>query len=322
MIEPMKRRTKIVDPNIIKLDATRGLAVALFAAGLCACGSGGDGGGATTTPASASPAASEASTTAAGATTAASATSSTTATTTAAPTTAAAITSPTPSSAPPVVTNIDPGDGGAYAPVIDPTHFSSVIDNPYLPFLPGMKWVYEGINENGEHETTTVEVLTATRAVMGVPATVVHDLVEIDGQVAEDTSDWYAQDDQGNVWYLGEDTTAYDGGTTSKEGSWEAGVDGALPGIVMPATPKVGTNGYRQEYRPGDAEDMALVVATGGDQTVGTVYHEVVVTQEWTPLEPDITEQKSYAPGVGVITEDIVRGGTEHHELVSFSGNP
>ena len=217
-----------------------------------------------------------------------------------------------------MLTNIEPGDGGAYSPMIDPAHFSSVVDNPYLPFLPGTRWVYQGVNENEEHETTTIEVLTETRTVMGVPATVVHDLVEIGGKVVEDTSDWYAQDDQGNVWYLGEDTTAYDGGSASKEGSWEAGVDGALPGIVMPATPEVGTNGYRQEYRPGEAEDMALVVAVGGDQTVGTVYRDVVVTQEWTPLEPDITEQKSYAPGVGLITEDLVRGGTEHHELVSF----
>ena len=197
-----------------------------------------------------------------------------------------------------------------------------MVDNPYLPFLPGMRWVYQGVNENGEHETTTVEVLTETRTVMGAPATIVHDLVEIGGELVEDTSDWYAQDDRGNVWYLGEDTTAYDGGRTSKAGSWEAGVAGARPGIVMLATPEVGTIGYRQEYRRGKAEDMALVVAAGGDQTVDTVYHDVVVTQEWTPLEPDVTEQKSYAPGVGLITDDLVRGGTEHSELVSFSGRP
>ena len=304
----MQRRTRII--------------ISISAAGLAACGSGGGDSGGTTTIASApSPTEIAASTTTVVATTAASSTLPTTTTTAPAPTTAVATTAPTPSSAPPVLTSIDPGDGGAYSPVIDPARFSSVVDNPYLPFLPGMKWVYQGVNENGEHETTTIEVLTETRIVMGIPATVVHDLVEIGGNVVEDTSDWYAQDDQGNVWYLGEDTTAYDGARTSKEGSWEAGVDGALPGIVMPATPEVGMTGYRQEYRPGEAEDMAQVVVAGGDQTVGTVYHDVVVTQEWTPLEPDITEQKSYAPGVGLITEDLVLGGTEHHELVSFSGN-
>lgn len=225
-----------------------------------------------------------------------------------------------PTTAPPIIDSIDPGDGGAYAPQIDARRFTHPVDNRYLPFLPGAQWVYQGVNEDGDQETTTVEVLTETRVVMGVTTTIVHDVVTIGTTVVEDTQDWYAQDDDGNVWYFGEDTTAFDGtGSASTEGSWEAGVGGASPGIVMPADPQVTGAGYRQEYRHGTAEDMAIVVATGGDQLVGgTTYRNVVVTQEWTPLEHDIVEQKSYAPGVGLITEELVRGGVEHSELTSF----
>ena len=237
------------------------------------------------------------------------------------PTTPNPTAAPVPSTAPAIVDKIEVPDGGSYAPQVDPARFTHAIDNPYLPFLPGMKWTYQATNENGDQETTTVEVLPDTRTVMGVAATVVHDLVQVGGKTSEDTHDWYAQDDDGNVWYMGEDTTAYDpDGSTSKEGSWEAGVHGALPGIVMAATPTVTGTGYRQEYLRGSAEDMAIVVASGGDQQVGPDnYSNVLTTQEWSPLEPDITEQKSYAPGVGVITEDIVRGGSEHVELVDFT---
>jgi len=237
------------------------------------------------------------------------------------PATPASTAAPVPSTVPAVVEKIYVPDGSSYAPQIDPTKFTHPVDNPYLPFMPGMKWTYQGVDEEGNQETTTVEVLTETRTVMGIAATDVHDFVQVGGRTVEDTHDWYAQDDDGNVWYLGEDTTAYDSdGSTSKEGSWEGGVDGALPGIVMPATPAVTGTGYRQEYLKGSAEDMAIVVATRVDQSVGgNAYHDVVVTQEWTPLEPDITEQKSYAPGVGVITEDIIRGATEHVELAGFT---
>jgi len=228
---------------------------------------------------------------------------------------------PVPSTAPAVVDKIDVPDGSSYAPQIDPTNFTHPVDNPYLPFMPGMKWTYQGVDEEGNQETTAVDVSADTKTVMGIAATDVHDLVQVGGRTVEDTHDWYAQDDDGNVWYLGEDTTAYDSkGSTSKEGSWEGGVGGALPGIVMPATPAVTGAGYRQEYLKGSAEDTAIVVAAGGDQSVGAdTYHDVVVTQEWTPLEPDVTEQKSYAPGVGVITEDIIRGATEHVELAGFT---
>lgn len=223
-----------------------------------------------------------------------------------------------------VINSIDPGDRGVYAPQIDPARFTHPVDNRFLPFLPGTKWVYQGTNDEGDVETTTTEVLPETKTVMGVASTVVHDVVTIGGAVVEDTNDWYAQDDTGNVWYFGENTAAFDSdGSSSKEGSWEAGVDGAFPGIVMPADPQVTGAGYRQEYLHGSAEDMAVVVAVGRDQKVGpTTYHDVIVTQEWTPLEPHTVEQKSYAPGVGLLTEDLLRGGHEHTELQSVTGAP
>lgn len=155
---------------------------------------------------------------------------------------------------------IDPGDGGNYQPSIDPSSFTTRIDNPYLPYLPGARWIYEGETEDGEVERVEVTVTDDRRMVGGVE-TMVHDVVSVDGEVIDDTFDWYAQNDQGNVWYLGEDSTSYDlQRNSSKAGSWEAGVDGALPGIVMLAAPAVDL-AYREEYYRGEAEDMAEVVA-------------------------------------------------------------
>ena len=151
---------------------------------------------------------------------------------------------------------IDPGDNGVYAPTIDPANFVDTIDNPYLPYASGARWVIEVENDDGETEIITVEVLDERRDVMGVSTVVVHDVVAIEGEVIEDTYDWYAQDVDGNVWYFGEDTTSYEDGEVSTDGSWEAGVDGALPGIVMLADPKVSDTGYRQEFLAGEAEDI------------------------------------------------------------------
>jgi hypothetical protein len=156
--------------------------------------------------------------------------------------------------------------------------------------LPGSVWQYEETTADGERQTDTVEVLDEQREVMGVETIVVHDVVkDADGEVIEDTFDWFAQDADGNVWYFGEDTTAYDEGTPSREGSWEAGVDGALPGIVMPADPTVSSPGYRQEYLAGEAEDMGQVIAVSGSVTVpfGS-FDDVVRTRDWSPLEPEI----------------------------------
>jgi hypothetical protein len=217
---------------------------------------------------------------------------------------------------------VDPGDRGNYQPDLDPANFVDVVDNPYLSFKPGMRWVYEGESE-GEAERTEIVVTTERREIQGISATVVRDTVSAAGRVAEDTYDWYAQDKDGNVWYLGEDTTAYEeGGTTSKEGSWEYGVDGALPGIVMLANPTVGDS-YRQEYYKGHAEDVAEVVKVGETKKIDIgEYTAVVVTEDWNPLDPEIIENKYFAPGVGLIFAEHTAGPAESEELVEFSPGP
>jgi hypothetical protein len=214
---------------------------------------------------------------------------------------------------------IDPGDGGDYSPQLDPADFVEVVDNPYLPFVPGMTWVYEG-EEDGETERVEVEVLDETRDIEGITATVVRDTVYVDGEIAEDTYDWYAQDKDGNVWYLGEDSHEYeDGKAVNASGSWEYGKDGALPGIVMLAHPEVG-DAYRQEYDEGEAEDMGEVLEVGATRELGIgSYDDVLVTEDWNPLEPDVIEQKSYAPGIGLIYEAKVEGGEGETELTEFT---
>jgi hypothetical protein len=217
---------------------------------------------------------------------------------------------------------IDPGDGGNYAPAIDPADFVSRIDNPYLSFLPGAKWVYEG-ESDGEPERVEIVVLDETRDVMGIEATVVRDTVYVAGELVEDTYDWFAQDRAGNVWYLGEDVKDYENGkVVSTAGSWEAGVDGALPGIVMPADPTLG-KAFRQEYYAGEAEDMAEIIGAGEQLTVPTgSYDDVIVTRDWTPLEPDVIEEKYYAPGIGKLREEKVAGGEGVAELVEYTPAP
>jgi hypothetical protein len=148
----------------------------------------------------------------------------------------------------------------------------------------------------------------------------VRDTVSLDGVVIEDTYDWYAQDADGNVWYLGEDSTSFEcGKPASTEGSWEYGVDGALPGIVMPAEPEAGF-AYRQEYYEGQAEDLGRIEEVGVARTIGLGdYDDVVVTTDWNPLEPDVVEQKWYAHDVGLIYEEHVTGGDETAELVQLN---
>ena len=201
---------------------------------------------------------------------------------------------------------IDPGDSGNYAPIIDPADFVDEITNPYLPLVPGSLRVFEGV-EDGETERVEVVVTDERREVLGVSTVVVQDRVYLAGELIEDTEDWFAQDVEGNVWYFGEDSKELeDGEVVSTEGSWEAGVDGALPGIVMLAEPTPGT-AYRQEYYEGEAEDLAEVVATGSSASVPAgEYSDVVVIREWNPLEPDVVEEKYHAPGIGVVLEVVV----------------
>jgi hypothetical protein len=183
-----------------------------------------------------------------------------------------------------------------------------------------MRWVYESQTEEGL-ERIVVEVTTDTRQVMGVDCVVVRDTASLDGSVIEDTFDWFAQADDGAVWYFGEDTKDYENGeVVSTEGAWEAGVDGAQPGIVMPAEPRVGDR-YRQEFYPGEAEDMAEILSLTEQIEVPVgAYDQVVMTKDFTPLEPDVLEQKYYARGVGMILAVQIRGGTGAEELVEFTG--
>jgi hypothetical protein len=213
---------------------------------------------------------------------------------------------------------IDAGDDGEYVVAVHPDEFTSRIDNPFLPMLPGSRWRYEETTSEGDLESITVEVLDQHRTVMGVDTIVVHDVVESSGgEIIEDTFDWYAQDREGNVWYFGEDTTSFEDGTANKEGSWEAGRDGALPGIVMPARIEVSEVGYRQEYLPGRAEDMGQIIADHGRVTVpfGT-FDDVIRTRDWTPLEPDVVEEKTYARGVGLVHEAKVSEADQSEQTV------
>jgi hypothetical protein len=210
-------------------------------------------------------------------------------------------------------------EGEAYRPHIDPADFVDVVDNRYHPLEPGTVRVYQGRSE-GEREKTVVTVTDRTKEVMGVTTTVVRDQVFVAGELAEDTFDWFAQDRYGNVWYFGEVTAEYEGGkVVSREGSWEAGVDGAQPGIVMPGDPRIGET-YRQEYYAGEAEDMGKVVRQGGSVTVpyGS-FDDVLVTEDWTPLEPKLLENKYYAPGVGAVLERLIEGGDEILRLVEVT---
>jgi hypothetical protein len=202
---------------------------------------------------------------------------------------------------------------------VDPAEFVDTIDNPHLPYQPGDTWRYEGRTDEGT-EVVTVTVTGEQKRILGVPVVVVRDTVSLGGEVIEDTYDWFAQDRTGNVWYFGEDTREIENGEVlSTEGSWEAGVDGAEAGIVMPADPEPGPP-YRQEYYKGEAEDMGQVLAAGVTVRIGLgTFDDVVRTRDWTPLEPDVVEHKFYAPGVGLVLEQQVRGGREQVELVETS---
>jgi hypothetical protein len=217
--------------------------------------------------------------------------------------------SPSTTAGPTVEPVIDPGDGGDYAPELDPADFVAGVDHPFLPLAPGNRWVYEETGEDGEVERIEVVVQEETREIAGISATVVRDTVTLDGVLVEDTFDWFAQDREGNVWYLGEDVDNYeDGRLVDHDGSFQHGQDGAYAGIVMPAEPQVG-DAYRQEYSPGEAEDLGEVLRLDGTASVpfGEL-DDLLVTRDWNPLEPEVVEEKSYARGIGLVHEAKVRG--------------
>lgn len=206
---------------------------------------------------------------------------------------------------------------GGYHPRIDPATFTTTITNPYLPLRPGTTHRYSGARD-GVPTEHVVTVTGTTRVVMGVRCVVVKDVVVQNGSLVEKTADWYAQDAAGNVWYFGESTAEYQYGVvTTTAGTWEAGVDRALPGIVMPAKPRIGQR-FQQEYRPGVALDRAQVIGLNGAvRTPAGTFTHLLVTFDENPLDPSKKERKYFARGIGFVY-GILRGAghTEITRLV------
>jgi hypothetical protein len=227
----------------------------------------------------------------------------------------------------------DSGNGGASGggspalpqgsePVeLDPAEFTTEIDNPYFPLQPGSRWVYREADAEGSVQRVVVTVTDRTREIAnGITARVVRDVVSEEGEPIEVTDDWYAQDSDGNVWYLGEDTAEYENGeVVTRSGSFEAGVDGAEAGIAMPAHPEVG-QAYRQEYYAGEAEDAAEVRALDGRAMVPFgEFSDLVVTRDTTPLEPKVDERKHYAEGIGLVLAIHVSPDRAREELIGYT---
>jgi hypothetical protein len=209
---------------------------------------------------------------------------------------------------------------GRYDPVIDPANFVRHVTNPFFPLPAGQTFVYEGQTKDGFVHNDFI-VTHKTKVIMGVTCTEVHDVVYLDGVLAEDTLDWYAQDKQGNVWYFGENTAEFENGRpVTLAGTFTAGVNDDKPGIIMEANSVVG-DFYRQEFALANAEDNALVLSLDTTVTVpaGT-FHQCLKTLETTPLEPDARENKYYASGVGnVLTVDLQTG--DRIKLVKIHAN-
>jgi hypothetical protein len=213
---------------------------------------------------------------------------------------------------------------GAATRRVNHGQFTNPRQNPYFPLKAGTVFHYRG-TDDGEKFTERVEVTNRTKKIQGVTTTVVRDVLRrADGSLAEKTEDWYAPDHHGNVWYFGEKTATYDesGHLESREGSWQAGVDGAVAGTIMLADPKP-TDAYRQEFYRGHAEDQAWIVERDISTTIpyGKV-HDVVRSFEWTRLEKKVMSEKLYAPGLGIVRERDMAGGSEFFTLVSVTHQP
>jgi hypothetical protein len=213
-----------------------------------------------------------------------------------------------------------PPQATAPCTALDPAGFVDAIDNPYYPLPLGRTLVYRGVRD-GQTQVDRVTVTDKTKVIGGVTATVVRDVAKHGSTLLEATNDWFAQDINGNVCYLGEDTKAYlPNGQIDTSGSWEAGVNGAVSGVIMEADPQV-PDSYRQEFLIGEAEDTAWIVGRGGPLTIpyGTV-HNVLTSLEHTVLEPDVVDKKVYAPGLGIVLEQALAGGQEVAKLVKVIG--
>jgi hypothetical protein len=204
-------------------------------------------------------------------------------------------------------------------PVFDPSSFVPTITNPYLPHMPGTLYRLRSRTPDGI-EINLIRVTHRTKPILGVNATVVHDQVFLNGELTEDTFDWEAQDGQGNVWYFGEDSKELEHGVVvSTEGSWQAGVDGAHPGVIMLAHPKTG-DAYVQEDAPDVAEDRAKVLGTKATVDVPFGHFTgCVQTMEWSVLEHGDREHKFYCPGTGMVEEVQPAGGRISNQLLSIS---
>jgi hypothetical protein len=197
-----------------------------------------------------------------------------------------------------------------------PNKWARHVTNPWFPLKPGTTLVYTG-EKDGLRGRDVVTVTNRTKRIQGVLCTAVDDRLTAGGYLAERTTDWYAQDARGNVWYFGEATAELNkaGKVTSREGTWQAGVDGARAGIFMPAHPKVGQS-FRQEYLKGHAEDHFAVLSMSASVVVGyTASAHALLTKEWTPLEPGTLDHKLYIRGIGLVKEETVKGGDERWEL-------
>lgn len=215
--------------------------------------------------------------------------------------------------------SLGPPTDPEYDPMIDPSDFGGPIDHPFFPLVPGTTLHYQGVSEDGP-ESNDVFVTHETRQILGITATVVRDVEYLEGELVEETFDWYAQDQTGNVWYLGEDSREFeDGEPVGSGGSWEAGVEGARPGIIMLADPAVGDR-YYQEFLLGEAEDEGEVVAVDRSVVVPFgAFDGCVETEDFTRLEPEERERKVYCPGVGLVLEESL-DGEERNALVGVDG--
>jgi hypothetical protein len=203
---------------------------------------------------------------------------------------------------------------------LNPAEFTTRITNPWWPMRPGTRWVYRETDPDGTRQRVVVTVTKRTKLIAnGVSARVVRDVATEKGEFVEVTDDWYAQDSRGNVWYLGEATTDYEHGKpVSTSGSFEAGVDGAQAGVIMPAHPRPGLR-YRQEYYRGQAEDRAQVMGLREQAEVPFGhFRPALMIKELNPLEPKVLEFKFYARGIGPVLAVGVSGDADREELVSF----
>jgi len=210
---------------------------------------------------------------------------------------------------------------GAEPVNLDPRAFTTRIDNPYWPMDPGTRWTYRETDQEGARLKVVVTVSDQTEKIAnGVTARVVRDTVTENGEIVEDTFDWYAQDKEGNIWYLGENTAEFEKGKlVTKEGSFEAGVEGALPGIIIPADPRDGMQ-YRQEYYKGKAEDNGEVLST--DEMIQSPFGQfdnALLTKDTITIEPNVLEYKLYAKDVGpVLTLGVSGGPGSREELINL----